>query len=195
MTESAFNRPVPVQEQQAARTAEPTRIVPQSDDLIVVPPLQDRGHLSTHPNFPNGLEIPGVGTVPVHSTSEHTLLSVDEAASLEADAARVASDAELRHIMGGPDPGATTRDDYLGIDRDLVAEGDGPLPVHRYEGTVLGNPVVSDPTMQRTIIAAVHLTAEQIAATKHLKPGEAWAKAGQSLEPEPPAKVEDLDEF
>lgn len=65
----------------------------------------------------------------------------------------------------------------------------------RYEGTVLGNPVVSDPSLQRTIIAAVHLTAEQIAATKHLKPGEAWAKAGQSLEPEPPAKVEDLDEF
>lgn len=55
--------------------------------------------------------------------------------------------------------------------------------------------VVSDPSMPPGVVGAVRLTAEQIAATKHLKPGEAWAKAGQSLEPEPPAKVEDLDEF
>jgi hypothetical protein len=93
MVESAFNRPTPVQEQQAALKAEPktpTRIEPRADDLIVLmDPVQ-----------------------PIHGT-----------------------------------------------------------------------------------VTRVTLTDEEVAATRDLKPGEAWAKAGQSLEPEPPAKVEDLDEF
>lgn len=74
------------------------------------------------------------------------------------------------------------------LDRDIDTHA-------RYEGSVLGNPVVSDPSMPPGVVGAVRLTIEQLEATKHLKPGEAWAKAGQSLEPEPPAKVEDLDEF
>lgn len=65
----------------------------------------------------------------------------------------------------------------------------------RYEGTFQDNPIVSNPTMRPGDVVAVRLTGEQLEATMHLKPGEAWAKAGESLAPESPAKVEDLDEF
>lgn len=72
-----------------------------------------------------------------------------------------------------------------------------------FEGTFQGDPIISNPAMPPGVVARVRLTAEQIEATKHLKPGEAFAKAvagigeslGKVLEPEPAKKPEDLDGF
>lgn len=231
MTESAFNRPVPVQEQQAALKADLTRIVPRADDLIVVPPLQDRGHLSTHPNFPNGLEIPGVGTVPVHSTAEYAIDDLD-LAGLDTVSRGAILDGlrenPITEMLNAPNP-------LVKLARDFQAREEAAIHTHareptaaeatkaleavmqerikealdndietraRYEGSVLGNPVVSDPSFPPGFVGAIRLTAEQLKAIEHLKPGETFrnamvkdiadATAGRSenlagtLEPEPP---------
>lgn len=70
----------------------------------------------------------------------------------------------------------------------------------RYEGTFQGEPVISNPAMKPGDVVRVRLTAEQLEATKHMKPGDAFIKAigadaGEALEPEPAKKPEDLDGF
>lgn len=197
MTESAFNRPVPVQEQQAARTAEPK----------LAPGELPEGAGLTTPPFGTGeaedIDLAGLDTV-----SRGAILDglrenpITEMLNAPNPLAQLAHDFQAReeaalhsHARELTEAEATKALEAVmqerikeALDRDIDTRA-------RYEGTIQGNPVVSDPSTPPGIVGAVRLTAEQLEATKHLQPGEAWAKAGQSLEPEPPAKVEDLDEF
>lgn len=243
MTESAFNRPVPVQEQQAARTAEPK----------LAPGELPEGAGLTTPPFGTGeaedLDLAGLDTVSrgaiLDGLRENPITEMLNAPNPLAEMARAALEADddaTTHVTAyrgisraqfidpiHPIPGIPAGRELTeaeatkaleavmqerikeALDNDIETRARvAAIPVSgfaaqiiaeraedaiRYEGTFQGNPIVSNPTMRPGDVVAVRLTAEQIAATKHLKPGEAWAKAGQSLEPEPPAKLEDLDEF
>ena len=186
MTESAFNRPVPVQEQQAALKAEPklksgAEII--NDEMLkIARDLQAREEAAL---VGQPMTAPDVDT----TTTEYR--GIDRAQFID----------PIHPIPGIPASRELTEAEATkaleAVMQERIKEAlDRDIDTHaRYEGSVLGNPVVSDPSMPPGVVGAVRLTIEQLEATKHLKPGEAWAKAGQSLEPEPPAKVEDLDEF
>lgn len=175
MTESAFNRPVPVQEQQAARKAEP-KPTPLADAIAHGTDEYDIfGGAPTNPPQP----IPGTEG---RELTEAEASAAIEAAMHERIAEAINNDLETRaRVAAIPVSGFAAQ---ITEERGL-----------RYEGTFQGNPIVSDPSLPPGFVGAVTLTAEQLEATKHLKPGEAWAKAGKALEPEPAKKPEDLDGF
>lgn len=196
MTESAFNRPVPVQEQQAALKAEPklksgAEII--NDEMLkIARDLQAReeaalvGQPMTAPDVDTTTtEYRGIDRAQFIDPI-HPILGIPAGRELtEAEATKALEAVMQERIKEALDNDIETRARVAAIPADSL----------RFEGTIQGNPVVSDPSLPPGFVGAVTLTAEQLEATKHLQPGEAWAKAGQSLEPEPPAKAEDLDEF
>jgi hypothetical protein len=209
MTESAFNRPVPVQEQQAALKAEPklksgAEII--NDEMLkIARDLQAReeaalvGQPMTAPDVDTTTtEYRGIDRAQFIDPI-HPIPGIPASRELtEAEATKALEAVMQERIKEALDNDIETRARVAAIPvsafaAQIIAErGEDAI---RYEGTFQGNPIVSYPTMPPGVVGAVRLTAEQIAATKHLKPGEAWAKAGESLAPESPAKVEDLDEF
>lgn len=259
MTESAFNRPVPVQEQQAGLKAEPRSAAREAyeigkeveaeqaareeeaasrlDDEPATAPQSVIDELIGENNDLDGLDTVSRGAIldglrenPITETLNapnplaemaRSALEADDDATTHVTAYRGISRAQfidpLHPIPGIPAGRELTEAEATkaleavmqerikeALDNDIETRARvAAIPVSafagggavRYEGTFQGNPIVSNPTMRPGDVVAVRLTAEQLETTKHLKPGEAWAKAGQSLEPEPPAKVEDLDEF
>ena len=237
MTESAFNRPVPVQEQQAAKVAEAKveadiETLTQGLDTVSLGAILDglrENPITEMLNTPNPMaqiarDMQAREEAALHSQARaaadnatthvtayrgidraqfidpiHPIPGIPAGRELTETEATKALEAVMQErIKEALDNDIETRARVAaipvsGFAAQIIAER--AEDVIRYEGSVLGNPVVSDPSFPPGVVGAVRLTAEQLEATKHLQPGEAWAKAGQSLEPEPPAKVEDLDEF
>lgn len=208
MTESAFNRPVPVQEQQAALKAEPK---PKSgaeiinDEMLQIArdiQAREEAALVGLDTVSRGAIVDGLRENPIvdfgmtANEPDVRILSMEEARELTAEEASRAIEAAMQErIAEAIDNDIETRARIAAIPESAFAAQITEERGLRYEGTFQGNPIVSDPSLPPGFVGAVHLTAEQLEATKHLKPGEAWAKAGEALEPEPAKKPEDLDGF
>jgi len=194
MTESAFNRPVPVQEQQAARKAEPRSLAREAYEIGKEQEAEAAAQAEALENALHDDETP---TAP-QDVIDALIAENNEAGELsreltEAEASAAIEAAMQQRIAEAIDNDLETRARVAAIPVSPLS-GE-PASTIRYEGTFQGNPIVSDPSLPPGFVGAVHLTAEQLEATKHLKPGEAWAKAGEALEPEPAKKPEDLDGF
>lgn len=195
MTESAFNRPVPVQEQQAALKAEPRNMAREAYEIGKEQEAEAAAQAEALENALHDDETP---TAP-QDVIDALIADENDARELtEAEASKAIEAAMHERIAEAIDNDIETRARVAaipvsGFATQLTEE-------MRYEGTFQGEPVISNPAMKPGDVVRVRLTAEQLEATKHMKPGDAFIKAigadaGEALEPEPAKKPEDLDGF
>lgn len=172
MTESAFNRPVPVQEQQAALKAEPRSLAREAYEIG----KEQEAEAATQAEaLENALHDDETPTAP-QDVIDALIAENNEAGELSRELTEAEASAAIEAAMQQRIAEA--------IDNDLETRARvAAIPVSGFAAQIT----------ERDL--RVTLTAEQLKATKHLKPGEAWAKAGEALEPEPAKKPEDLDGF
>lgn len=201
MTESAFNRPVPVQEQQAALKAEPRSLAREAYEIG----KEQEAEAATQAEaLENALHDDETPTAP-QDVIDALIAENNEAGELsreltEAEASAAIEAAMQQRIAEAIDNDLETRARVAAIPVSGFAAQITEERGLRYEGTFQSNPIVSDPSLPPGVVARVRLTAEQLEATKHMKPGDAFLKAieadaGDALEPEPAKKPEDLDGF